>query len=69
MSSGLVSLDEADAVSMMSTCTAHQQLLLQFPKSRQRKNESEPDEGFITIREIQESLSRISGVVTLRSVG
>ena len=57
MSSGLVSLDEADVVSMMSTCAAHQRPLLRFPKSRQRKNESEPDKGLITIREIQESLS------------
>ena len=55
-SSGLVNLDEAGRVSMMSTSAAHQQLLLQLQTSRQQKKiiRAKPR---VTTREIQESLS------------
>ena len=43
--SGLGNLDEAGRVMVMSTGTAHQWLLLLLQKSRQRKNDSGPNQG------------------------
>ena len=42
--SGLMNLEEASRVSMMSTSAAHQRLLLWLQISRQQKNESEPNQ-------------------------